>query len=370
MTGVSPGSVTISAKFPGLEVWSGTLCPPQTQTCPTQVLNASAGETICNFTITPPTVSSTDCTNGTEQKATFNANVAPSLSDCQYNSNKSTGSATSSGNVEIDNNKSSCSFSIAPSCTCILLLRSQAVERDGWRHKHDFFDSAWAKYRQAHTTSRCSMPLNIEVLKRSIYQVASIIVGVGLSTPVAGLRGKPSREFISVPLRLSAQGNLGKYWALEGAELRETPTATWGYLRVRSLSSFTTEGTHFYGEYFDAEGRFCFSLAFSLSSNEEARSSPVQPGEIRTLHSMASFLSPAVAPSRLALYLVQQTILNGGPVETVATPAMRSPPTISGGVGESLSSVALSRRLRRGSGIWSWPGFVSTKADMQRRLRS
>jgi Peptidase family M23 len=44
MTGVSPGSVTISAQFPGLEVWSGTLCPPQT--CPTQVLNASSTELV------------------------------------------------------------------------------------------------------------------------------------------------------------------------------------------------------------------------------------------------------------------------------------------------------------------------------------
>ncbi len=44
MTGVSAGSVTISAQFPLLEVWSGVLCPPST--CPTQVLSASAPETV------------------------------------------------------------------------------------------------------------------------------------------------------------------------------------------------------------------------------------------------------------------------------------------------------------------------------------
>lgn len=44
MTGVSPGSVTISATFPSLVLFTGTLCPPQT--CPMHAQSASSNENI------------------------------------------------------------------------------------------------------------------------------------------------------------------------------------------------------------------------------------------------------------------------------------------------------------------------------------
>lgn len=189
------------------------------------------------------------------------------------------------------------------------------------------------------------MPLNIHEIERSLRQVGFAVTAVFMLMGVVRAAGKPSPRFVSVPLRLLAEGDLTKYWTLKSAELRETPSATWGYVGIQNVSNTPIERARFYGEYFDAQGRFCFSLAFSLASNEGGLDSPSRPGEVRSLRSMAASLSPAVAPKELRLYLVGQRSLTGQHVEGEGTPPMRVPVIISGGLAESLSSVILKGEL-------------------------
>lgn len=189
------------------------------------------------------------------------------------------------------------------------------------------------------------MPLIVHKIERPLWRVGPVVAVVLLSAAVARPADRPSRHFVSVPLRFLAEGNLGKYWTLKAAELRETPSATWGYVGLQTVSNIPITEARFYGEYFNAEGRFCFSLAFSLASNEEGRNSPIRPGELRVLRSMAGSLSPAVEAKEMRLYLVEQTDLTGQRVLNENTPPMRVPPIISGGISEGLSSITLSGEL-------------------------
>jgi hypothetical protein len=183
-------------------------------------------------------------------------------------------------------------------------------------------------------------------------RAALIVVAVLLSTPVVRSADKSCCSFVSVPLRVQAEGDLDKYWTLKSAELRETPSATWGYVGLQNSWYAPIESARFYGEYLDAEGRFCFSLAFSLASNEGGRNSPTRPGELRTVRSMAAAITPSVAPRELRLYLLGQTSLTGQRVLSETTPPMRVPPIISGGISESLSSITLAGELApRGDSI-------------------
>jgi hypothetical protein len=120
VTGVSGGSVVITVELPSLVVTTGEICSNGAQIpCPTANLGSGAGgDVVCDFTIAPQSVSSGDCTNGTEQEQTFNANVSPSLSECDYNpdSDNTWGKASASDNVEIDQSKSSCAFTVTPTC--------------------------------------------------------------------------------------------------------------------------------------------------------------------------------------------------------------------------------------------------------------
>ncbi len=114
--GVSGGTASISASYSGYTyTFNGSHC---IQSSPVPGGGSGPGN-VCDFSIAPQTVRSTDCTNGTEQNQTFAATVTPSMSDCDYNSSSSNtyGQVSSSGNVEIDQAKSSCTFTAGPSCT-------------------------------------------------------------------------------------------------------------------------------------------------------------------------------------------------------------------------------------------------------------
>ena len=189
------------------------------------------------------------------------------------------------------------------------------------------------------------MPINVLEIGRGLWRVLFVVAAFLLSTAAGYPANVPLREFISVPLRSLAQGDMGKYWTLKSAELHETPGATWGYVELQSVSNIPVADARFYGEYFDADGGFCFSLVFSLGINEEGQTSPIRPGEVRTLRSMAGFLSPGVAPRELRLYLVEQTSLTRQRVEGVGTPAMRVPIIIAGGITKSLASLTLKGEL-------------------------
>lgn len=170
-----------------------------------------------------------------------------------------------------------------------------------------------------------------------------ILIASALTVTLAQGRDISCCKFVGVPLRFVAMGQVSKHWAVKHFELRETPDATWGFIEVQNLADWPVTEARFYGEYFDAKGRFCFSLAFSLSSNVKHLNTPVQPGGIRTLRSLASSLTPAVAPAELRLYLVGQKMSTGQSLRGTRPSSMRVPPTISipGGAPPTLSKLIL-----------------------------
>jgi hypothetical protein len=101
------------------------------------------------------------------------------------------------------------------------------------------------------------------------------------------------------PIHLE-QGELPSYWEVPDAGLREQPTGTGGYLTVKNISKTSLRDAVFYGEYFDARGRECFSLVFSLGEKDS-----VDPGKSRVVESATVGLFPAVEPEEMRLYLVQ-----------------------------------------------------------------
>jgi hypothetical protein len=111
--------------------------------------------------------------------------------------------------------------------------------------------------------------------------------------------------FANFPVRVSAQGELANFWQVRDATLRETGTETSGSLELKNILGAAVDGAVFYGEYFDAKGRFCFSLVFSQARNL-LNSGPIAPGEVREVASSSVGLFAASEPEEVRLYLVQQ----------------------------------------------------------------
>ena len=102
VTGVSSGSAQIGAEFPPLPYITEQQCAETGGlSCPETVYTPESPGSVCDFTITPASVSSGDCTNGTQQKVVFLANVTPSLTQCNWIESGSSCSATATGNVDI-----------------------------------------------------------------------------------------------------------------------------------------------------------------------------------------------------------------------------------------------------------------------------
>ena len=117
VTGQGAGTTSVTGQYSAYTYYYN---PYESPTCSTGVLQTgypSSSISVCDFTIAPGTVRSGDCTNGTEQSQAFQATVSPSLTECSLVPSGSSGYASASGNVEIDYNKTSCSFSIYPQCT-------------------------------------------------------------------------------------------------------------------------------------------------------------------------------------------------------------------------------------------------------------
>jgi len=100
---------------------------------------------------------------------------------------------------------------------------------------------------------------------------------------------------------------------------------------VQNVSEEPIRSAAFYGEYYDAAGRLCFSLVFSLDKNETKVKRPLVPGAVRRLYAVAPALLPASEPVELRLSLLDQTAPTLGQSTSVAvvqapiTFSLRSP---------------------------------------------
>lgn len=101
-----------------MKAWGISFGGPVYEDCQLNYVNAlgEATCTVCDFTI-GGVASSNDCTHGTEQTTTWDTNVSPSLTQCNYRPSGSSCSATATGNVDIDYMRSSCSLDVYPSAT-------------------------------------------------------------------------------------------------------------------------------------------------------------------------------------------------------------------------------------------------------------
>ena len=80
--------------------------------CPVHQWNNTGGTNVCDFTITPASVTSKDCTNGTKQTNGFATQFVPDQSQCiKIYKGTGTCSATADYNVEIATGSPTCSFS-------------------------------------------------------------------------------------------------------------------------------------------------------------------------------------------------------------------------------------------------------------------
>ncbi len=148
----------------------------------------------------------------------------------------------------------------------------------------------------------------------------------GLASPTSAQVGS-----VKTTVLVSAQGEVGTFWTVREAGLREDFTGTTGYLNVQNISDMPLDGAVFYGEYFDAVGRFCFSLVFSQDNNPVERGA-IPRGESRVIDSVGSGLFPASEPKEVKVYLVQIRLPEQASSVRNWDVLLRAPITLSGGV--------------------------------------
>ena len=122
----------------------------------------------------------------------------------------------------------------------------------------------------------------------------------------------PFLQVKKLPLTVTAAPGLSSTWKVKAAYLEEDLSATTGYLDVQNVSSEDIPAGNFYAEYYDALGRLCFSLLFSLDKNVEKRNGSFAPTEVRKLYSITVYIAPAVEPTEVRLLLLAQPISKAG----------------------------------------------------------
>lgn len=107
-------------------------------------------------------------------------------------------------------------------------------------------------------------------------------------------------------VRADVQGSAASVWRVKEATIEEVFNATWGNLNVKNISGKRQPPPALYAEYYDSQGRRCFSLPFSGWQNTDEKTGDFLPGEMRTLVAMTSYVSPAVQVKELKLYQVKR----------------------------------------------------------------
>ncbi len=179
---------------------------------------------------------------------------------------------------------------------------------------------------------------------RLVGPLALILLCFGLASSSAA-----QITFANTPLRVSPHGELTRFWQVLQAGLREDADATTGYLEVQNISGATVDGAIFYVEYFDARGRFCFSLAFAQATNTAAKG-PIAPAEVRELYSSGSGLFTASEPKEARIYLVRQSTSEQADSPLNWDVSFGAPVTLSGGVRSEASELQLGPELALAKG--------------------
>jgi hypothetical protein len=122
-------------------------------------------------------------------------------------------------------------------------------------------------------------------------------------------------------IRLSDDSKLGNGWEVTEVTLDTKLVNTTGYLRVKNLTPSAQEG-YFYGQYFDAKSRFCFSLLFSATKNLEGKAGGFASSEVRTLFSLTFLIAPASEPTTATLLWIP------GPERTENSTNIQTPITV------------------------------------------
>jgi hypothetical protein len=158
-------------------------------------------------------------------------------------------------------------------------------------------------------------------------------------------QGMPTR----IELRASPQGELATFWQVLQADVREKFPETMGYLELKNVTTRTLTGGVVYAEYFDAAGRFCFSLLFSQGRNTRMKRGAA-PGETVVAYSGSGGFFPALEPREVRLYLVQQSVAGEpGPPLKWSVP-FRVPVTLDGGIGADAGKIQLGPGFGLGQG--------------------
>ncbi len=184
---------------------------------------------------------------------------------------------------------------------------------------------------------RCTGPF--ARLRRAAFLPFSILLCLCVASPTGA-----QITFATTSLRVSAQGELPTFWRVREAGLGETFTGTTGDLTLENIASTPIDGAIFYGEYFDAAGRLCFSLVFSQAKSV-GETGPIAPGEVRELQSSGVGLFPASAPKEVRLYLVEQSVPDQAKSPSGWAVPFRAPVTLFG------SFTDRARRLQLGSEV-------------------
>ena len=140
--------------------------------------------------------------------------------------------------------------------------------------------------------------------------------------------GGSAISFASEPLRVDVQSGISGLWAVHEASIKEDNIGVYTVLEVENVSAVARVGAAFYGEYFDASDRFCFAALFAQDENNEGRSGPFLPGEVRHLRTNTFYISPASRPTRLKLSRLSDPILDDrgeirGGAGVLALPALQ-----------------------------------------------
>jgi hypothetical protein len=150
-------------------------------------------------------------------------------------------------------------------------------------------------------------------------------------------------------LQVSVASEVAKYWKVLDAGLIEEFQSTNGYLKIENVSGVTLDNVVLYAEYFDNEGRFCFSLVFSQPTNVGDERTPVGSGATRTLYSSNGGMVPASPPGEVRVSLLRQSPVGQNPLP-MSDVSVRSPITLSGTVDSERASIQLPSELTLSKG--------------------
>jgi hypothetical protein len=193
----------------------------------------------------------------------------------------------------------------------------------------------------ARTTRRTSSTVQTQ---RSGSSHATLLCSLGLilGCGLPAWLGQTQSQAPDRPLAVHAEGGLEKSWAVRAAGLQQRPIAdaTDAYVDLQNNTDRPISEAAFYGEYFDAAGRFCYSMAFSQSANFGDRG-PVLPRDVRRFEALGLGLFPASTPQRLNLYAVRFDASSPASTGADADMPIRVPVNIIGSVGADAAKLNL-----------------------------